>query len=223
MRSGAVVSSPIVVNAAGPSSANINALADATRPGQIATRALRQEVVHLKMPYAGGRAALPFVLTDSDCGVYMRPEVGGHILIGSLEPACDTLEFVSPDQFNDALSEQWNNQAWRAALRFPSLDIPNNGSGIVALYDVSSDWIPIYDRSDVEGFFMAIGTSGNQFKNAPVVGEIMAELITYVQSGRDHDRDPLRFRLKHSSREINTATFSRLRAVTAESSFSVLG
>lgn len=222
-QNGAVISAPIVVNAAGPASANINALAAAVRPHQIGTRALRQEVVHLKMPYVGGRPALSCVLTDIDCGVYMRPEGDGHLLIGSLEPPCDTLEFVSPEQFNDNLSEQWSNQAWRAALRFPSLAIPNNSQGIVALYDVSGDWIPVYDRSDVDGYFMAIGTSGNQFKNAPVVGEMMAELITYVQAGHDHDKEPLRFRLQHTAREISTRTFSRLRSLTKESSFSVLG
>jgi sarcosine oxidase, subunit beta len=29
----------------------------------------------------------------------------------------------------------------------------------------------------VDGFYMAIGTSGNQFKNAAAVGRLMAELI----------------------------------------------
>ena len=29
----------------------------------------------------------------------------------------------------------------------------------------------------MKGFYMAIGTSGNQYKNAPVVGAMMAELI----------------------------------------------
>ena len=30
------------------------------------------------------------------------------------------------------------------------------------MYDVSDDWIPIYDRTDLDGFYVAIGTSGNQ-------------------------------------------------------------
>ena len=28
--------------------------------------------------------------------------------------------------------------------------------------DVSDDWIPIYDQSSLPGYYMAIGTSGNQ-------------------------------------------------------------
>ena len=49
---------------------------------------------------------------------------------------------------------------------------------VVDLYDVSDDWVPIYDRTDLDGFYVAIGTSGNQYKNGPVAGHVMAELIT---------------------------------------------
>ncbi len=154
------------------------------------------------------------MLTDADAGVYMRPERGTHLLIGSLEPACDTLEYVRPDNFSDNLSEQWTNQVWRAALRFPHLAIPNTAQGFAALYDVSDDWIPVYDKTDLAGFFTAIGTSGNQFKNAPVVGEIMASIIV-------EDRQV--FTLPYTDREIDLRGFSRLRGKNTESSFSVLG
>ena len=43
--------------------------------------------------------------------------------------------------------------------------------GIVACYDVTEDWNPVYDKSSLPGYFMAVGTSGNQFKNAGVVGK----------------------------------------------------
>ena len=38
-------------------------------------------------------------------------------------------------------------------------------------------WLPIYDKSDLKGFYMAVGTSGHEYKNAPPVGFLMAELI----------------------------------------------
>ncbi|GAB5469420.1 MAG: hypothetical protein Kilf2KO_24500 [Rhodospirillales bacterium] len=38
---------------------------------------------------------------------------------------------------------------------------------MVDLYDASTDWISIYDKSALPGFYMACGTSGNQYKNAP--------------------------------------------------------
>ncbi len=66
--------------------------------------------------------------------------------------------------------EFYLNYLYRAALRIPSLPLPSSTQtqGIVSTYDVSSDWIPIYDKSSIDGFYLAIGTSGNQFKCAPV-------------------------------------------------------
>ena len=39
--------------------------------------------------------------------------------------------------------------------------MPSEKRGVVDLYDVSDDWIPIYDRTDLDGFYVAIGSSGN--------------------------------------------------------------
>ena len=61
----------------------------------------------------------------------------------------------------------------------------------MALYDASDDWIPIYDKSLVPGFYMACGSSGNQFKNASPAGAMMAELIEKVEAGDDHDAEPI--------------------------------
>ncbi len=220
---GTSLAAPIVVNAAGPFSAQVNALAGVANPAQIATRALRQEVAHVAMPTKAGKSSLRCVLTDADAGVYMRPDQGANLLIGSLEPACDTLEYVAPAGFYDGLSEQWTNQVWRAALRFPQLAIPNTAQGFAALYDVSDDWIPVYDVTDVRGFFTAIGTSGNQFKNAPVVGEIMATIIEHAHGGADHDTSPANFNLPYTGKALDLRCFSRRRAKNQNSSFSVLG
>ena len=114
-------------------------------------------------------------------------------------------------------------QAMRAAQRFPSLEIPNNVQGIADLYDVSDDWIPIYDKSSIEGFYMAIGSSGNQFKNAPVAGKMMAELIEYVSKGNNHDETPLIFKLPNLDYNLDLSFFSRKRKINKESSFSVVG
>jgi len=217
------IDAPIVVNAAGPHSSQVNRLAGIEGEMHIKTAAMKQEVVHVSAPAGFDFEHEGSVLTDGDSGVYIRPEVGNHILIGSLEPACDTLEWVDADLFDPSLTDQCTNQLWRACQRFPTLGIPNQTQGIAALYDVSSDWIPIYDRADLEGYFMAIGTSGNQFKNAPVVGEMMAELIEYCRQGGDHDAQPLSFHLRHIDRSISIGFFSRRRPVHAESSFSVLG
>lgn len=71
---------------------------------------------------------------------------------------------------------------------------------------------PIYDRSSLPGYYLAIGTSGNQFKNAGVAGVMMAELIDRCEAGADQDEDPLQFNLRLSGAgSINTGRFSRLR------------
>ena len=91
------------------------------------------------------------------------------------------------------------------------------------LYDVSDDWIPIYDKSCVDGFYMAIGTSGNQFKNAPIAGLMMATLIELCENGRDHDVDPVVVHGAYTARDLQTGFFSRKRTINPDSSFSVLG
>ncbi len=103
------------------------------------------------------------------------------------------------------------------------MGIPNQIQGVVDLYDVADDWIPIYDKSDLDGFYMAVGTSGNQYKNAPVVGKMMAELIEQCENGHDHDTDPVVFHLEKIDYDINMKFYSRLREINKESSFSVLG
>ena len=44
-------------------------------------------------------------------------------------------------------------QVYRAALRMPTLPLPDAAStqGVVACYDVTEDWTPIYDKSSLPG------------------------------------------------------------------------
>ena len=78
----------------------------------------------------------------------------------------------------------------------------------MGLYDVTNDWIPVYDRTDLEGYYLAIGTSGNQFKNAPVVGDLMASVIL---QGPAHDANPAQLALPALDRTVNLAFYSRNR------------
>ena len=217
------VDAPVVVNVAGPHSYKINRLAGVEESMNIKTKALRHEVCHVPAPDGVDFERQGFIFSDGETGVYVRPEIGNHILIGGEDPECDERQWVDPDDFNRDFTEQWQAQVMRFAQRMPELGIPSRSKGVVELYDVSDDWIPIYDKSDLPGFYMAIGTSGNQFKNAPIVGEMMADLITACESGRDHDADPIGFHLRHVDRAVSLGFYSRNREVNADSSFSVLG
>ena len=220
---GTRIDAPVVVNVSGPYSAKINEMAGVRGDMNIATRALRQEVAHVPSPEGLDFEGAGFVITDSDIGNYCRPETGNHILIGSEDPECDPREWVDPDDYNRDFTDQWTTQVHRAAQRIPTLPVPGRAQGVVDLYDVSDDWIPIYDRSGLDGFYMAIGTSGNQFKNAPVAGAMMAELILACESGHDHDADPLQFDLPNIGRTVDVGFYSRRREINMNSSFSVLG
>jgi sarcosine oxidase subunit beta len=217
------IEAPIVVNVAGPHSYQITEMVGAEKDMRISTRALRQEVVHVPAPESVDYAANALVWSDSDAALYARPAVGNKILIGSEDPPCDAHQFVDPDDYDTNFTDQLTVQAMRFAQRFPEMGIPNSLQGCVDLYDVTEDWIPLYDRTCVDGFYLACGSSGNQFKNAPVAAKAMVELIDACEGGHDHDVIPLTYKLENMGHEIDLATFSRLREVNQNSSFSVLG
>ncbi len=101
-----------------------------------------------------------------------------------------------PDNYDLNFTDRYKCMVMREAMRVSDLTVPDQYQGVVDLYDCSHDWIPIYDKSDLPGFYMAVRTSGNQYKNAPVVGTMMAELIDACEKGRDHDKDPFQFYLQ---------------------------
>ncbi|MEM6489641.1 MAG: FAD-binding oxidoreductase [Pseudomonadota bacterium] len=224
LSTGEALYAPVVVNVAGPGSAQINALAEVTGDMTIATRPLRQEVVHLPVPEGFDMDRDGMVVSDSDIACYSRPEQGNSILVGSEDPPCDAHDWAPDDRdWSTDFTEQWRVQAMRYGQRVPSLGIPSRMRGVVHLYDAATDWIPIYDKSMLPGFYMACGTSGNQYKNAPIAGKLMAALIAHCEAGHDHDAEPMRLRLPYLGREIDTGFYSRKRPINAESSFSVLG
>ncbi|MBM09089.1 MAG: FAD-dependent oxidoreductase [Magnetovibrio sp.] len=214
---------PVVINIAGPHSFVINRLAGVEDGMKIKTRALRHEVAHVPAPKGYDTSKLT-VYSDSDICTYSRPASGNNLLLGSEDPECDPREWIdNPDTFDGNFTEQWRTMVMRMAQRLPELGIPEQARGVVGLYDVSDDWMPIYDKSDLPGYYMAVGTSGNQFKNAPVAGKLMAQLVMACEKGHDHDNDPLIFHLENINREISLGAFSRRREVNKNSSFSVIG
>ena len=226
---GTQLHAPVLVNVAGPASARINALAD--RSGDVldefgvTTRPLRQEVHHVTAPagYGSDRAPGPLV-ADLDLGTYFRGTPGGGLLVGGTEPECDPREWVDPDAWDvnpgRALHEAY---LYRAARRLPDLTVPDRVRGISGLYDVTDDWVPVYDRTSLPGWYVAVGTSGNQFKNAPVVGRFVAALVAACEAGHDHDAQPVQVVLPRTGHVVDLGHYSRRRPVHADSSFTVLG
>jgi sarcosine oxidase subunit beta len=225
LKTGETLDAPVVVNVAGPHSFVINRLAGVETGMNIKTKALRHEVHHVPSPPDFDYEKEGVVASDSGCGIYFRPEAGNNILVGSDDPTCDERVWLdNPDEYKRNLTaHQWKNQVYRLAQRIPELPIPSTPRGLVDLYDVSDDWIPIYDKSDLPGFYMAIGTSGNQFKNAGGVGHLMAELINACENGREHDNEPVQVKMPYTGLVLDTSFYSRRREINRNSSFSVLG
>jgi glycine/D-amino acid oxidase-like deaminating enzyme len=222
---GTQIDAPVLINAAGPHSAVINRMAGVAHKMNIQTRPLRHEVHFVPSPETFSYEKDGLVVGDGDLGGYHRPEAGNMILVGSEDPACDDREWLEdPDTYNrDVTLSQYQAQTYRLAKRIPQLKIPNSPRGIADLYDVSDDWIPIYDKSDLPGFYLAIGTSGNQYKNGPAIGRLMAELIDMSENGQDHDNHPVQVHMRHIDFTLNTGIFSRNREIIQGSTFSVLG
>jgi glycine/D-amino acid oxidase-like deaminating enzyme len=223
---GDAVEAPVVVNAGGPWSGQVNRMAGVGADFEVATRPLRQEVHQVKAPPAFSTDTAPgAILADLDLGTYIRPVAGDAVLVGGTEPECDPLEWVDdPDAVSPyPTPERFTAQVTRAARRLPDLRVPNRPTGIAAAYDVTDDWTPVYDRTDRPGFYVAIGTSGNQFKNAPVVGLLMASLMSAVEDGHDHDAAPVQVRLPRTGHTVSLGAFSRLRQVADGAPASVMG
>ncbi|MBW0104489.1 FAD-binding oxidoreductase, partial [Pseudonocardia sp. KRD291] len=84
---GSTIACRTVVNAAGPWSGALNALAGVGADFTVGVRPLRQEVAYATAPAgfaAPGSAGIS--IADMDLGTYMRGEVGGGLLIGGTEP-----------------------------------------------------------------------------------------------------------------------------------------
>ena len=210
---GEVIPADVVVNAAGPWSAPLTRLAGAEADMRVRTAPMRQTVASCRAPAGFAVGDGGTVLADLDLGAYSRPQPGGSYLIGGVEAPCDPLEWVDdPDAGSPAPDpEMFEALTYRLARRIPAVEIPHRPQGLAHCYDVADDWTPIYDRSCVDGFYLAVGTSGNQFKNAPIAGQMLATLIDAVEGGHDHDAHPVRMHCTHSGQELDLGQFSRLR------------
>jgi glycine/D-amino acid oxidase-like deaminating enzyme len=212
---GTTVSAPVVVNAAGPWSHKLNELAGVGEGWTVSTRPMRQEVHHVPAPAGYNGDSIGPCIADLDLGIYMRGTPGDGLLVGGTEPECEPLQWIDdPDEANlNPTQTVFEAQVTRAARRLPNMGVPSRALGIAGVYDVTEDWTPVYDGTERPGYYVAIGTSGNQFKNAPVVGRIMSQVIkgepTLVGA--------------HTGLEIDLSAFSRLRERNPDSTGTVMG
>ncbi|MDZ4803409.1 MAG: FAD-dependent oxidoreductase [Candidatus Eisenbacteria bacterium] len=211
---GARIEADVVVNAGGPHSAALNLMAGCPLP--LTTAPNLQQFIEGRETALNwnGSGKPPFpVCADPVNGIYFRPDPRAF-RIGTVLPADDRHFLASADQLlPEPTPEFMADKLERLRGRQPGARLLGL-KGTSALYDVTvADWCPILDKTDLDGWFVAIGTSGKWFKSGPVIGWIMAELIQWISRGHDPDKphDRLTIRLPRTGHELALADFARWR------------
>jgi sarcosine oxidase subunit beta len=158
------VSTPLVVNAAGPWAGCVADLAGLQIP-LIPLR--RQWFTTTPLPMIP--EDFPFVI-DFAQSLYFHRE-GKGLLIGMSNPA-------EAPGFNQAVDPDWEiSNIEAAAARLPLLEHARLVSRVAGLYEVTPDAHPIYGETPIDGFYLCTGFSGHGFMHGPISGVIMAEII----------------------------------------------
>jgi len=158
------VSTPVVVNAAGPWAGQIGQLAGV----EIPIVPLRRQIM-TTTPLPEVPQDFPFVL-DFAQSLYFHRE-GDGILTGM----SNNDEKAGFDQTVDDDFEMVNLEA--AIARMPCLEKASMLSHWAGLYEVTPDAHPIYGKTPVDGFFIVAGFSGHGFMHGPISGKLMTECI----------------------------------------------
>ena len=106
---------------------------------------------------------------DSDFATYFRPHPGGTIIVGSFEPECDPQIFLedAEDARPSPSAENWEVQRFGLLDDCQGCQVPSQKSGIVAHTTSRTTGFPSTTDNSSGGYYVAIGTSGHQFKAAP--------------------------------------------------------
>ncbi len=158
------ISTPMVVDAAGPWAGVIGQMAGVAVPIQPIRRQLMTTTPISEVPLD-----FPFVL-DFAQSLYFHRE-GDGILTGM----SNNNEKAGFDQTVDEVFEMVNLEA--AIARMPCLEKANLLSHWAGLYEVTPDAHPIYGKSPVDGLYIVAGFSGHGFMHGPISGKLMAECI----------------------------------------------
>jgi sarcosine oxidase subunit beta len=161
------VSTPAVVNCAGPWAAEIAAMAGIALP----VEPLRRMLVPTE-PFDGFPHTAPMII-DMSNGFHFRPESRGFLLAWN-DPE-ETPGFKT--DFEPAFIEKILTHAADRVPVFENLAV-NPKRAWAGLYEMTPDHHPILGESpDAAGFFFANGFSGHGVMHAPATGKILSDLL----------------------------------------------
>ncbi len=158
------ISSPIVINAAGPWAGLIGRLVGLDLP----IAPIRRQMI-TTTPLPDLPRDFPFVI-DFAQSLYFHRE-GEGVLTG----------MSNPDEvpgFDQSIDQAWELTAMEAAIdRMPMLAQAGRMAGWAGLYEVTPDAHPIFGKTEIPGFYLVGGFSGHGFMHGPISGLLMAEII----------------------------------------------
>jgi len=175
-----VIGAGAVINAAGPWTGLIGAMAGAA---PLRFRPCRRHLF-VTPPLSWVKSSWPFVLNTSD-GVYFRPESGGLMLC-----ACDEDE-VAPDDalVNGATLELLADRLRLAYPDFPDVPIARHWAGLRTFAD-DGRFVIGWDPA-VKGFFWVAGLAGHGVTTSSAVGALAAAALL---DGKENPAfSPIRF------------------------------
>lgn len=172
------IETKIIVNAAGPWAEKINNIAGFSLPNKLTVT--RNQIV-VKTHPEKLKSGLP-VCGDLINEIYFRPEAESQILIGSIAPEDENDIIKNPDNYDDFADPKFReNKLHLLHHRIKTLKYKGeitSYAGLYTCYDL--DWHPVIDKTNIDGFYNAVGFSGHGFKLAPIVGIMMAKIITGI-------------------------------------------
>jgi sarcosine oxidase subunit beta len=188
------ISTPIIVNAAGPYARTIAQMAGCDLPVYPQRRH-----IFITEPILEQVPASHIMVIDFKSTFYFHRE-GAGILFGMSDPD-------EPISFNTTVSWEFLEKLTRVAVkRLPALADAGIAHAWAGLYEMTPDAMPIIGPAhEIKGFFVIGGFSGHGFQHCPAAGRILAEMIAYGKA-RDFDTMPFsfdRFSQTRTEREAN--------------------
>ncbi|HEY0188370.1 MAG TPA: FAD-dependent oxidoreductase [Cellulomonas sp.] len=207
---GTLLPADVVVLALGPHAAGFLAREHLVDDWGVGIGPVRHEM--FRLPLAGTARGALCHLADDDLGINLRPEGDDALYVGIQQPAGTVGDPAGDPEVGDPQVDRaaFEDAALRVARRVHGAGVPARAQGIAGVYDVTDDWLPVYDRTALDGCYVAVGTSGTQYKTAPTVARAMAALVAACEAGADHDRLPVRAPVLDAG-ELDLGAFSRLR------------
>lgn len=178
------ISTPIVVNAAGPHARQIGRMTGVDVP----VDPYRRHIFIAQPPgggtwddhhVAGSVPATRIMAIDFDTTFYFHRE-GGGLLFGMGDPG-------EPSGFDTTVRWDFLPEVTQVATgRLPALGDASISHAWAGLYEMSPDGNPIIGPvAEVTGLFLINGFSGHGFQHSPAAGRILADMIVGRDPGVD--------------------------------------